>query len=110
VNSDFYCGGQIGFSGWKNCVGGAGDANSSAQSTIGVSTTTGIPNAGSPVIAAGTNLYSLCNGQANPGLGALCLDAVGVARPSSGAWDVGAYVFNNGNGPLAPTGLVATVN
>jgi hypothetical protein len=110
ASSDFYCGGQTGFSGWKSCVGGAGDANSSAQSSINVSTTTGIPNAGSPVIAAGANLYSLCNGQSNPGLGALCRDAVGVARPSSGAWDVGAFVFNNGNAPPAPTGLVATVH
>ena len=35
------------------------------------------PIAGSPVIKAGTNLYSVCNGQPNPGLGALCFDAAG---------------------------------
>lgn len=52
-----------------------------------------VPNSGSPVIAAGKNLYSTCNGQANPGLGALCFDAAGKARPSSGGWDIGAYQF-----------------
>jgi hypothetical protein len=109
TGSDFYCSGQTSFSGWQGCVGGAGDANSSAQSSINVSTTTGMPNPGSPVIGAGTNLYSLCEGQANPGLGALCLDAAGVARPSSGAWDAGAYVFS-GNKPNPPTGLQAIVN
>ena len=108
TGSDFYCNGQTSFSGWKSCIGGAGDASSSAQSSINVSTTTGMPNSGSPVIGAGTNLHSLCSGQPNPGLGALCLDAAGVARPSSGAWDVGAYVFNNGD--ATPTGLVATVH
>jgi hypothetical protein len=33
-----------------------------------------------------------------------------AARPSSGAWDVGAYQFANGGQPSAPTGLSAVVN
>jgi len=45
----------------------------------------------SPAHNLGTNLYSLCNGQANPGLGALCYDKAGNPRPSTGAWDAGAY-------------------
>lgn len=57
-----------------------------------------VPNSGSPVIAAGKNLYSTCNGQANPGLGALCFDAAGNARPSSGGWDIGAYQFAAASG------------
>ena len=52
-----------------------------------------VPNTGSPVIGAGTNLYSTCNGQSNPGLGALCYDAAGNPRPSSGAWTIGAYNY-----------------
>ncbi len=69
-----------------------------------------VPNSGSPVIAAGKNLYSICNGQANPGLGALCYDAAGVARPSSGNWDVGAFQYNSGSGLAPPTSLAAIVN
>jgi hypothetical protein len=63
-------------------------------------------SAGSSAIGAGTNLYSTCNGQPNPGLGALCYDAAGNARPSSAAWDMGAYDYVSTT--LAPaTGVVA---
>jgi len=109
TGSDFYCSGQTSFAGWKSCAGGAGDANSSAQASINVSTTTGAPNVGSPVIGAGTNLYSVCNGGAVPGIGALCSDAAGNARPSTGAWTAGAYNASGGP-PLPPTGLTATVS
>jgi len=53
--------------------------------------------------ANGTNLTSLCSGYLAP----LCQDINGNPRPSSGAWQAGAYV-----GPTAPapTGLTATVN
>jgi hypothetical protein len=58
----------------------------------------------------GTSLYSMCNGQPNPGLGALCLDKAGVQRPSAGNWDIGAYEDSSGSGaPNAPTGLTAQV-
>lgn len=52
--------------------------------------------AGSPAIGAGTNLFSTCNGQPNPGLGALCSDKNGNPRPSSGGWDIGAFNFSSG--------------
>jgi hypothetical protein len=55
--------------------------------------TTFIPNSGSPVISAGKNLNSVCTGQAMPGLGALCSDAAGIVRPTSAAWDIGAFQF-----------------
>lgn len=69
-----------------------------------------VPNAGSPVIGAGVNLYSTCSGQPIPGLGALCLDKAGFPRPTSGAWDMGAYQYPGGSSsrPAPPTGLVAT--
>ncbi len=63
------------------------------QGTIGISTTTWVPQSGSIVIGAGENLTSICSGQSNPGLGALCSDAAGVARPTTGAWDIGAYQY-----------------
>jgi hypothetical protein len=81
------------FSNWQSCLGSAADANSSAVSNAGLNNSTGVPNSGSPVIGPGTNLYSVCNGQPNPGLGALCFDKDGTARPTSAAWDVGAYQF-----------------
>jgi hypothetical protein len=67
-----------------------------------------IPLAGSPAFNLGTNLFSTCNGQPVPGLGALCFDKpliVGVgsatvgpnARPASGNWTAGA--FQNGATP-----------
>ncbi len=66
---------------------------------------------GSPAIGAGANLFSTCNGQPNPGLGALCFDKSGNARPSSGNWDAGAYIFGTQGGPPSPpTGLSAIVN
>jgi len=68
------------------------------------------PISGSPLIAAGANLTSLCSGQPNPGLGALCSDINGVARPTSGAWDIGAYRFLSSLPPSAPTALSASVN
>jgi hypothetical protein len=64
------------------------------------------PASGSHATGFGANLYSLCNGQRNPGLGALCYDKAGNARSSSGTWTAGAY----GNAPTPPTGLKATVN
>ena len=58
----------------------------------------------------GTSLYSMCNGQPNPGLGALCLDNAGLARPSTGSWDIGAYEDSaSGSAPAPATGLTAVV-
>jgi hypothetical protein len=59
----------------------------------------------SPARSAGANLYSVCNGQPNPGLGALCYDAASIARPLSGAWDAGAYQYTTS--PSPPTNLIA---
>jgi hypothetical protein len=66
-----------------------------------------VPQSTSPVISAGKNLFSICSGQPNPGLGALCFDAAGTPRSSSGNWDIGAYTSNAVAGPSAPTDLTA---
>jgi len=76
----------------------------------------------SGTVGKGTNLSSLCSS-----VPSLCSDTtLGVSynvanhtttypartpntRPASGAWDVGAYLFSNSNGPLPPTQLAATV-
>jgi hypothetical protein len=75
--------------------------------------------AGSAAIGLATNLHSTCSGQPVPGLGALCNDAAGNVRPSSGNWDAGIYNYQNTPAPysggqivgqvLPPTDLRATV-
>lgn len=83
------------FANWRSstCVNN-NDAHSSAPASAGLSSS-GVPQAGSPVIGAATNLTSLCTGRLVP----LCKDTSAgntrtpVARPTSGSWDVGAYKF-----------------
>lgn len=69
-----------------------------------------MPQSGSAAIGAASNLSNVCSGQPNPGLGALCFDKAGSARPSSGPWDAGALNGNGGTGPQPPTNLQATVH
>jgi hypothetical protein len=73
----------------------------------------GTLQAGSPAIGSGTNLFSTCNGQPTPGLGALCSDKAGSPRPTTGTWDAGAYnsgTSSHGGQPAPPTRLAAIVN
>jgi hypothetical protein len=74
------------------------DTHSPAIQTppAGLNIATGVPNSGSPVIGAGTNLTSLCTGSLAP----LCSDKNGNARPPSGNWTAGAINFG---GNLTPT-------
>ena len=53
-----------------------------------------VPNAGSPVISAGTNLHSLA-------IVPLDSDINGVARPVSAAWDIGALQGSSAGPPVA---------
>jgi len=61
--------------------------------------------ASNSTVGAGTNLTSMCSGL----LAALCSTTTlgntisAAARPSSGAWDVGAYMFSSTTSP--PTGI-----
>jgi len=64
------------------------------------------PRLGSPLIGAGKNLTSICSGQPNPGIGALCFDAAGRPRHASEAWDIGAYQGAR-PAPAPPSGLRA---
>jgi hypothetical protein len=71
-----------------------------------------VPRAGSAAIGAGTSLYSICGGQPNPGLGALCYDKAGNPRSSSSpSWDAGSMSSGSSASlPAPPTGLTATRN
>jgi hypothetical protein len=75
-------------------------------SSLNISSTTYLPNSGSPVIGAGANLTNLCTGNLAP----LCSDKAGVLRPATGGWDDGAYQYSSGAGiPAPPTGLTAVI-
>ena len=80
---------------WKTATGQ--DGSSSQVSTAGLSST-GVPQAGAATIGAGTNLTSL-------GIAALNSDITGSARPATGAWDIGAYVYTGAVALTPPTGL-----
>jgi hypothetical protein len=83
---------------WQTDSGG--DAHAFKRSNLMMSST-GHPQNGSPLIRAGANLTSLCSG----GLAPLCYDAAGNARPTTGAWDIGAY---QAPAPSPPTNLTGT--
>jgi len=100
------------------CSGGC-DTNSIATNpNIGSSAPDFVPQTGSPVIGAGTNLTSLCSTQAllcqsapqtfgvNYACGTGCL-----SRPASGPWDVGAFQASGESivPPTPPSGLTASV-
>jgi len=94
---------------WQTLTGGEAAPPSVNGSAVNVQTSAPWkPNTGSPAIGAGANLYSTCNGQPVPGLGALCSDINGVVRPSAAAWDAGAAQFSGGSGPSPPGGSQIT--
>ena len=105
------------FTTWKAALpqnsGQDGHSVFDTLANLGISTTTGQLQTGSPGIAAGVNLTSL-------GIAALNCDkplVVGPSgtgacnpRPATGSWDIGAYQFGSGGTPPAPpTGLTAIV-
>ena len=71
----------------------------------------GSPQSGSPVIGAALNLSNLASGN----IASLQNDTTKgntrtpMARPQSGPWDIGAYLYGSG-APAPPTGLSAIVN
>jgi len=93
-NSPWQCGatGYSSFATWQGCAIATTDTHGQKVTSLGVNGS-GVIQAGSALIGAGVNLHATCNGQPNPGLGALCADKNGNARPTSGAWDAGATQF-----------------
>ena len=94
----------------NGCPAGTHDTNSAAGDPL-LTGTYHLTGASSAAWQTGKNLYSVCNGQPNPGLGALCYDKAGVQRPSTANWDMGAYEDSSASGaaPSPPTGLNAQV-
>jgi hypothetical protein len=108
-NSFIWKGNFLSFGQFPTWESDSGEISSNTSSSCTVSSA-GSLQSGSVAIGGGTNLTSTCSGQPNPGLGALCSDAAGNARPSSGAWDAGAFSYNTGNqAPNPPSGLSASV-
>jgi hypothetical protein len=87
---------------WESDSGETASAYSAGCSI----SSSGTLQAGSVAIGGGANLFSKCSGQPIPGLGALCSDAAGNARSSTGTWDAGAF---SSAVPPPPAGLQATV-
>jgi hypothetical protein len=75
------------FATWQGTYGYDSHSVNDQASTTGGLNSSGVPQAGSPVIGAGTNLTNL-------GITALDSDLAGNARPSTGAWDIGAYEYS----------------
>jgi hypothetical protein len=113
VNGD----GTASFTAWQGMLtSGSGQDSASVFNTLAnlkVSLTTGQLQAGSPGIGAGANLTGL-------GISALNCDKPSVVgasgtgacnpRPTSGAWDIGAYSqTSTATAPASPTDLTATV-
>ncbi|HEX3660839.1 MAG TPA: right-handed parallel beta-helix repeat-containing protein [Acidobacteriaceae bacterium] len=88
------------FSSWQSETGQ--DASPSAYVSSANLSTAGVPQTGSAVIGAGTNLTSLS-------ITTLDSDIAGTLRPATGAWTVGAYSATSGTAPAPPTGLTGTV-
>src|SRR5665213_1387946 len=90
-------------SAWQS-VSGEGSSSVGTTGTLGL--TSGLlSSVGSIVLKAASNLTGLS-------IAALDVDKVGTQRPSSGAWDAGAYQSGSASAqqpPAAPTGLFATV-
>lgn len=84
------------FATWQAVSGEGTHSQSVASANLSSS---GAPLSGSPAIAAGTNLTSLATGNLAP----LAFDTsaghsrVPSARPSTGAWDIGAFLFAGGS-------------
>lgn len=77
------------FTSWKSTVGG--DSHGFYSASLGLNSNYTVAS-GSALIAAGANLTSACTGLGIAG-NPCNSDLAGVARPSSGGWDIGAYQF-----------------
>ena len=108
--------GCTGASAWDSTTGF--DSHSTASNPVltsvsscssGTATGCSLSSSTSPAHNSGTNLSATCNGQPNPGLGALCYDYAGNQRPQTGNWDIGAFAYSTGNNPTPPTDLKASV-
>lgn len=97
-----YASGQAGtLADWRTYLGGCHGANRDCNSiaTNPDLNTNYTPKVTSPVVGAGVNLTSLCGT-----IPELCRDRNGVARPATGAWDIGAYAYGY-NKPKPPRNL-----
>ncbi len=98
--SNFYSTTQ--FASWKSCTGG--DSHSTYNTSLNL-TALGVPQTGSPVAGAATNLTSLGIVPLNSDTSAGNTRA-SVPRSATGTWDGGAYVYK---APSPPNSLSAVV-
>jgi hypothetical protein len=87
-NNAFVCGNSFisfnQFSRWQTCIGGDSHSIHVADARLNPNES---PQAGSPLVGAGTSLASICTGNLRP----LCFDINGALRPIRMRPDAGAY-------------------
>lgn len=88
------------FAAWKAYCGCEANGIYNASATYANLNSDGSPKATSPTILTGVNLASL-------GITALNSTINGVQRPTSGSWDMGAYIY--GSGSLGSSGSSRTL-
>src|SRR5205814_1624391 len=71
---------------WKSECACDSHSQIATQAVINVNSA-GVPQTGSPAINNGVNLTSIATGAKAP----LAKDITGKQRPTTGAWDIGAY-------------------
>jgi hypothetical protein len=79
------------FRAYQRCVGGDAHSITASSAKLDLTESVGVlgkPRTGSRALKAGINLTSLC---ADTPERALCKNINGEARPSTGAWDIGAF-------------------
>lgn len=86
---------------WRNNNPTADVHSVNSITTNGGMNSAGLPQSGSVALSAGLNLSSL-------NITALNSDKSGTARPSSGAWDIGAYQVSGGGSSPTPTPVTPT--
>jgi hypothetical protein len=95
TNTAFVCNGAgyypSEFSAYKTCTGQESHSIATSTAKLSMTETAGVlgkPEAGSEAIGHGTNLTSLCGQTPEE---ALCKNIDGEPRPTTGAWNIGAY-------------------
>ena len=89
---------------------GTGTNEQAICTAIGSATVNGLPNAAAWAQAAcqSDTAYACSYNTSNHTLS--CPNRTPNARPVSGAWDIGAFLYSTQNPPNPPTGLSAVVN
>lgn len=102
----YFLGTYYTLSAWQASAGTPDTHSSGSTPNLNASSTPAyqLTAASGAAYRTGVNLTSVCSTVA-----ALCTDANGVPRPSTGAWDMGAFYFTSGTSPAAPWVIIGKI-